>query len=186
MSELTLTLLRLGLLVLLWLFIFGVTSVLRSDLYGTRVSRRVLPARSGLTGRGGRDGRTAADEPAARTEPRPEPSKAKPERAPRGERRGPRLPTQLVVTEGQLAGTSLPLGRSGVLVGRAPECTLVLDDEFASGRHARIFPRPEGWFVEDLGSRNGTFLGGTQVTGAVPVTVGSVLRIGRTTIELRG
>ena len=185
MSELTLTLLRLGLLVLLWLFIFGVTSVLRSDLYGTRVSRRVLPARPG---------RAAADEQAARpdarsearSEARAEASRPKAERAPRGERRGPRLPTQLVVTEGQLAGTSLPLGRSGVLVGRAPECTLVLDDEFASGRHARIFPRPEGWFVEDLGSRNGTFLGGTQVTGAVPVTVGSVLRIGRTTIELRG
>lgn len=172
MSELTLTLLRLGLLVLLWLFIFGVTSVLRSDLYGTRVSRRVLPARPG---RADRDAAAPA-----RKEPRAEASKPKPER------RGPRLPTQLVVTEGQLAGTSLPLGRSGVLVGRAPECTLVLDDEFASGRHARIFPRPEGWFVEDLGSRNGTFLGGTQVTGAVPVTVGSILRIGRTTIELRG
>lgn len=173
MSELTLTVLRLGLLVLLWLFIFGVTSVLRSDLYGTRVSRRVLPARVGKAG--------------GRTDDAPRRDKAeKAEKAPRAERRGPRLPTQLVVTEGQLAGTSLPLGRSGVLVGRAPECTLVLDDEFASGRHARIFPRPEGWFVEDLGSRNGTFLGGSRVTGAVPVTVGSVLRIGRTTIELRG
>lgn len=178
MSELTLTLLRLGLLVLLWLFVFGVASVLRSDLYGTRVSRRVLPSR------GGRSADPAPSRAEARPEPRPE---RKPEaRKEKSERRGARLPTQLVVTEGQLAGTSLPLGRSGVLVGRAPECTLVLDDEFASGRHARIFPRPEGWFVEDLGSRNGTFLGGSAVTGAVPVTVGSVLRIGRTTIELRG
>jgi hypothetical protein len=39
-SELTLTLMRLGLLVMLWLFVFAVVSVLRSDLFGTRVSRR--------------------------------------------------------------------------------------------------------------------------------------------------
>ena len=85
-----------------------------------------------------------------------------------------------------MAGTSLPLGRQGVLIGRGPECTLVLDDEFASSRHARIFPRAEGWFVEDLGSRNGTIVGGAKVTGAVPVESGSVIRIGRTTLELRG
>ncbi|MEO7059447.1 MAG: FHA domain-containing protein, partial [Lapillicoccus sp.] len=140
MSELTLTLIRLGLLVLLWVFIFSVTTVLRSDLYGTQVSRRVLPKRR----TSGRSARQPAQTPASREAASPAPSRA-----------GPRLPTSLVVTEGQLAGTSLPLGR-GVLIGRAPECTLVLDDEFSSGRHARIYTRPEGWFVEDLGSRNGT------------------------------
>jgi len=92
----------------------------------------------------------------------------------------------LVVTDGQMAGTSLPLGRQGVLIGRGPECTLVLDDEFASSRHARIFPRAEGWFVEDQGSRNGTQVGGVKITGAVPVEIGSVIRIGRSTLELRG
>ncbi len=172
MSELTLTLIRLGLLVLLWVFIFGVASVLRSDLYGTRVSRRVLPIR---TPRPAGDGREPAKPPR-----RPATEEARPARA------TPRLPTTVVVTEGQLAGTSLPLGRGGILVGRSPECTLVLDDEFSSGRHARIFARPEGWFVEDLGSRNGTFLGGSRLTGPVPLTIGSVLRIGRTTLELRG
>lgn len=172
MSELTLTLIRLGLLVLLWVFIFSVATVLRGDLYGTQVSRRVLPSKAAKPAAKDRNERQPA-QPPARPEPRPQ-------------RQGPRLPTTLVVTEGQLAGTSLPLGRSGVLIGRAPECTLVLDDEFSSGRHARIFPRPEGWFVEDLGSRNGTFLGGHKLTGAVPVTIGTTLRIGRTTIELRG
>ncbi|MEO3937385.1 FHA domain-containing protein [Dermatophilaceae bacterium Soc4.6] len=172
MSELTLTLIRLGLLVLLWVFIFGVTSVLRSDLYGTRVSRRVLPVR---TPKPVPDGRESA------TPPRKQSSEQG-----RRARSSPRLPTTVVVTEGQLAGTSLPLGRGGILIGRAPECTLVLDDEFSSGRHARIFARPEGWFVEDLGSRNGTFLGGSRLTGPVPVTMGSVLRVGRTTLELRG
>ncbi|HWI34528.1 MAG TPA: FHA domain-containing protein, partial [Lapillicoccus sp.] len=87
---------------------------------------------------------------------------------------------------GQMAGTALPFGRQGVLIGRGPECTLVLDDEFASSRHARIFPRPEGWFVEDLGSRNGTTVGGVKISGAVPVESGTVIRIGRTTLELRG
>jgi len=171
-SELTLTLIRLGLLVLLWVFIFGVASVLRSDLYGTRVSRRVLPIR---TPRPTGDGRQPAKPPR-----QPATGEARPARA------TPRLPTTVVVTEGQLAGTSLPLGRGGILIGRSPECTLVLDDEFSSGRHARILARPEGWFVEDLGSRNGTFLGGSRLTGPVPVGIGSVLRIGRTTLELRG
>ena len=73
-----------------------------------------------------------------------------------------------------------------MLIGRSPECTLVLDDEFSSGRHARIFPGQGGWLVEDLGSRNGTFLGGQKLTSTAPVAIGSVLRIGRTTLELRG
>ena len=85
-----------------------------------------------------------------------------------------------------MAGTSLPFGRQGVLIGRGRECTLVLDDEFASGRHARIFPRAEGWFVEDLGSRNGTTVGGVKISGPVPVESGTVIRIGRTALELRG
>ncbi|MDQ6716029.1 MAG: FHA domain-containing protein [Actinomycetota bacterium] len=171
MSELTLTLIRLGLLVLLWIFIFSVTTVLRSDLYGTQVSRR---SGSDKPAKDGRKARRAAAPPVSKT-----PTPARP-------RAGRRVPTTVTVTEGQLAGTSLPLGRSGVVIGRSPDCTLVLDDEFASTRHARIFARPEGWFVEDLGSRNGTFLGGSKLTGVAPVGVGSVLRIGRTTLELRG
>jgi len=74
---------------------------------------------------------------------------------------------------------------SGVLLGRNPECTLVLDDDFASGRHARIFRRDGGWFVEDLGSTNGTFLGSTRLANPMPVEVGSTLRIGKTIFELR-
>lgn len=173
MSELTLTLIRLGLLVLLWIFVFGVTTVLRRDLYGTQVSQRLDRGRQGKEARPGR-------QPAAAGKTPPQPS------APAKPRQGRRVPTTLSVTAGELAGTSLPLGRSGVVIGRAPECTLVLDDEFASTRHARIFSRPEGWFVEDLGSRNGTFLGGNRLNGTAPVGVGSVLRIGRTTLELRG
>lgn len=176
MSELTYTIIRLGLLALLWLFVLSLAAVLRRDIYGTRISRRSRRDRQPSPPSPARTPVPAGAATAAAT---PSPS---PQRAPRRRRE----PATLVVTDGQMAGTSLPLGRQGVLIGRGPECTLVLDDEFASSRHARIFPRAEGWFVEDQGSRNGTMVGGSKITGAVPVESGSVIKIGRTTLELRG
>ena len=164
MSELTLTIIRLGLLILLWVFVFSVVGVLRGDLYGTRVVSR-LP------------GRRSGDRAAKPAKPKPAP--------PKKQRRGSRLPHSLTVTEGPLAGTSLRLRESGTLIGRNPECALVLDDDFASGRHARIFERDGQWFVEDLGSTNGTFLGSQRLSAPAPVEVGSVLRVGKTVVELR-
>jgi pSer/pThr/pTyr-binding forkhead associated (FHA) protein len=166
MSELTLTIIRLGLLVLLWIFVFSVVGVLRGDLYGTRVvsrtPRKPAPAR----------------QPAARGAATPSPKK--PKRQPHSS-----APRTLVVTAGALTGTSLPLREAGTVIGRNPECALVLDDDFASGRHARIFHRDNDWFVEDLGSTNGTFVGSERLTGPVRVEAGSTLRIGKTVIELR-
>ncbi len=165
MSELTVTVLRLGLLVLLWVFVLSVASVLRTDLFGTRVvNRRPAPAKKKKS----KDRRGASAAPAG----------ARPSR-------NPRVPTHLVLTTGPLTGTSLPLRDSGVLIGRNPECSLVLDDEFASGRHARIIRAEDGWYVEDLGSTNGTFLGQYRVGDPVPVETGTAIRIGRTVIELR-
>ncbi|MBM6405911.1 FHA domain-containing protein [Phycicoccus sp. CSK15P-2] len=162
MSELTLTVLRLGLLVVLWVFIFAVVGVLRGDLYGTRVNRRATtPARGNpaLPAPQGRRGRPKSDR---------------------------RAPSKLVVTAGPLSGTVLPLHRSGTLIGRSPECALVLDDDYASGRHARIFQDDHGvWMVEDLRSTNGTYLGATRLTDPREVAVGSVLRIGQTSLELQ-
>lgn len=191
MSDLTLTLLRLGLLALLWVFVFSIVGVLRSDLFGTRISRRrqrrglapATPSPSGPSGHVGPSG--AAGPGAAPAAARPAggaPSQPAPARG-----RGARgIPTLLAVTEGRLAGTTIPLHGNGILIGRNPECALVLDDDFASGRHCRIFPRDGGWFVEDLGSTNGTFLAGAKLTTAQPITIGSVLRIGRTVLELQG
>ncbi|MCM3555620.1 FHA domain-containing protein [Janibacter melonis] len=159
MSELTVTVLRLGLLILLWAFVLSLAGVLRSDLYGTRVIARQGSASS----RRSRKEKRAADTP----------------------RRNPRTPTHLVITGGALAGTSLPLRDKGVLIGRNPECTLVLDDDFASGRHARIIRGDDGWYVEDLGSTNGTFIGEFRVGEAVPVEAGTTVRIGKTRLELR-
>ena len=74
-------------------------------------------------------------------------------------------PLFVVVTAGPLAGTMLPLRPAGTLIGRSPECALVLDDDYASGRHARIHQADDGsWLVEDLRSTNGTYLGATRLT----------------------
>jgi predicted component of type VI protein secretion system len=168
MSELTLTVIRLALLALLWIFVFSIVGVLRGDLYGTRVLTRGKPGAP----------RRPAAKPVAKASPPVRPA-VLPSRA------GRRQPTTLTVTEGSLAGTTLSLMDSGVLLGRNPECTLVLDDDFASGRHARIYRRDAAWFVEDLGSTNGTFLGSSKLTKPMPLEVGSTLRIGKTIFELR-
>ena len=193
MSELTLTLLRLGLLALLWIFIFSVVGVLRTDIYGTSVSRRAkrrarkeaeqqsrqrTPARAAAP--------AAAGAGAAAPAPAAEPAGGSGRRG-RGRAKG--SPTTLVVTEGPLTGTSLPLRSGGILIGRNPECALVLDDDYASGRHCRIYPDPsgrDGWVVEDLGSTNGTFIGRDRLSGKRPVEIGTNLRIGKTVLELRG
>lgn len=56
----------------------------------------------------------------------------------------------LVVTQGALAGTRITLGTQPVLIGRADDSTLVLTDDYASTRHARLSPRGSDWYVEDL------------------------------------
>jgi pSer/pThr/pTyr-binding forkhead associated (FHA) protein len=159
MSELTLTLLRLGFLALLWLLVLSVVAVLRRDLFGTRVTRRT-PAPAGNVAAPPRSGRKETPAPAF-------------------------TPRTLVVTEGSLKGTIITLGQAPILIGRAPECTLVLEDDFASGRHARLSLQQGTWMVEDLGSTNGTFLGRNRVQDPVPIAPGAPVRVGRTVLELR-
>ncbi|GAA1335991.1 FHA domain-containing protein FhaB/FipA [Arthrobacter roseus] len=152
MSDLTLTLLRYGFLILLWVLVISIVSALRRDLMvGQRTRTGVRPARQ---------------VPSANTAPR-------------------KSARELIVTEGPLKGTTLELTNSPILLGRAQEATLVLDDDYASGRHARLFPQGSRWFVEDLGSTNGTFVSGSQLTRALPVEPGVPIRIGKTVIELR-
>jgi pSer/pThr/pTyr-binding forkhead associated (FHA) protein len=106
-------------------------------------------------------------------------------RNPSGPAAGPRHASVLVVTEGGLAGTRIGLTGAPVLIGRADDSTLVLTDDYASTRHARISQQEGVWFVEDLGSTNGTYLGQHQLTGPTPLEVGVPIRIGRTVMELR-
>ncbi|WP_284285234.1 FHA domain-containing protein [Arsenicicoccus piscis] len=72
-----------------------------------------------------------------------------------------------------------------MLIGRNPECTLILEDDFASGRHARIVYDDGQWTIEDLGSTNGTYLDDFRLTAPAPLEPDSRLRIGRTVLEPR-
>ena len=166
MTGLTLTVMKLGLLVVLWLFVLFSLAVIRTDLFGAA---------------GARLGRARTARPGARPVPA---AGLAGQQTPGRPRRG--VPTRLAVTAGSLAGTSVPLGTQQITLGRAHDSTIVLDDDFASSRHARIYPDPSGqWVVEDLGSTNGTYLDRTKINGATPVPVGVPIRIGKTVLELR-
>ncbi|HEY2576523.1 MAG TPA: FHA domain-containing protein [Streptosporangiaceae bacterium] len=108
--------------------------------------------------------------------------RARPSRPARG---GRAEAHRLLVTAGALAGTSLGLTDQQITVGRANDATLVLNDDYASSRHARLFPQDGQWIVEDLGSTNGTYLDRQKVTQPTPVPVGVPIRIGKTVLELR-
>jgi hypothetical protein len=174
MSELTLTLLRLGFLALLWLLVLTVVAVLRRDLFGVQVRRKETAL---AAGRGGlprvRSRRSGTD-----------PGGLGPPGTPPLGMRGA-APRQLLVTAGSLKGTSIVLGQAPILLGRAPECTLVLEDDYASNRHAQLSLRDGTWMLEDLGSTNGTFVGRSRIDAPVAVDAGISFRIGRTTLELR-
>ncbi|GMA41677.1 FHA domain-containing protein FhaB/FipA [Mobilicoccus caccae] len=98
--------------------------------------------------------------------------------------RGRRPLSVLAVVEGSLRGSTVPLKESGVLLGRNPECTLVIDDDYASGRHARVYFEDRSWYAEDLDSTNGTFVEGHRITEPTPLKEGTQLRIGTTVLEL--
>ncbi|MFF7970562.1 FHA domain-containing protein [Streptomyces sp. NPDC007905] len=170
MSELTLTVMRLGFLAVLWLFVIVAVQVIRSDLFGTRVTQR------------GSRREAARPQQAARQQAAPPPQ--------RGQQGGGRqrrnAPTKLVVTEGTLTGTTVALQGQTISLGRAHDSTIVLDDDYASSRHARIYPDRDGqWIVEDLGSTNGTYLDRARLTTPTPIPPGAPIRIGKTVIELR-
>ena len=79
----------------------------------------------------------------------------------------------------------VPLTPTSITIDRDQNCTLVLNDSYASSHHARVFPKDGSWWLEDLNSTNGTTLAGRPVHGAVELPVGVPVRIGQTTLELR-
>ncbi|MFR9790203.1 FHA domain-containing protein [Streptomyces sp. MB22_4] len=176
MSELTLTVMRLGFLAVLWLFVIVAVQVIRSDLFGTRVTQRGSRREAGRPQPAG--GRQAARQQAAPPQQRGQQGG--------GGRRGRNAPSKLVVTEGTLTGTTVALQGQTITLGRAHDSTIVLDDDYASSRHARIYPDRDGqWIVEDLGSTNGTYLDRSRLTTPTPIPLGAPIRIGKTVIELR-
>ncbi len=159
MSELALTLLRLGFLVLLWVGVLFTLSVLRRDL---RAPREARPAPVAAPG---------GQQPAASSPPRRARSGGKGSR--------------LVVTEGPLSGTVVPLGTTPVTIGRAADSTLVVEDDYASTNHCRIYSAGGEWVVEDLNSTNGTWLDRTRITRPTVLPVGVPLRVGRSVMQVR-
>jgi pSer/pThr/pTyr-binding forkhead associated (FHA) protein len=91
----------------------------------------------------------------------------------------------VLVVEGANAGIRAELDQAPLLIGRGPDAAIRLDDDYASTRHARIASADDQWFVEDLGSTNGTYVGSTRITQPTTLTLGTQVRIGKTILELR-
>ena len=157
-TDLAFTVFRIGFLVLLWLLVLAAVNTLRRDIFGTVVTPRGK----------GRDKAASRRKETKRTST------------------NPLMPKDLLVTGGPLVGTMLPLGEAPIVIGRSPACTLVLEDEYASSRHAALTPQADGWWIEDLSSRNGTFIDDERLMQPRQLRIGDIIRIGQTTLELVG
>lgn len=172
MSELTLLVMRIGFLAALWVFVFFVVYSIRADLFGQRV--RKLPNESGTSATlgGSREFDSEPFIPAATKGSAGLVASAGDE-------------IDLVLTSGAMAGNSLGLSGEPVTIGRSPDSTLVIRDDYTSTNHARIWVEGGNWVLTDLGSTNGTLCGGNPVTGTVVLRLGEPITIGATTFELR-
>ena len=155
MSELTLFLIKISYLAILWIFVLSAISVVRSDMFGAR-----LPA-------------TAREATAPKTRRQPK------QKARKGS------PTHVLVVDGANKGERADLSRAPILIGRGADAAIRLDDDYVSTRHARIAASGDQWFVEDLGSTNGTYIGNARITQPTTLTPGTQVRVGKTVIELR-
>src|SRR3954468_10278899 len=155
MSELTLFLIKISYLAILWIFVLSAISVVRSDMFGARMP---------TTGR-------EAAAPKARRQPK--------QKARKGS------PTHVLVVDGANKGERAELAQAPILIGRGTEPAIRLDRDSAPRRHARIATSGETWFVEDLGSTNGTYIGSARITQPTTLTLGTQVRIGKTIVELR-
>jgi pSer/pThr/pTyr-binding forkhead associated (FHA) protein len=162
-SELTLFLIRLAYLAILWIFVLSAISVIRSDMFGARVPEGARAQGAAKPSRSSRSSKARAKAPA--------------------KRRG--SPTHVLVTEGANAGERAELERAPILIGRGSDAAIRLDDDYVSTRHARIAASGDDWFVEDLGSTNGTYIGSARITQPTTITLGTQVRIGKTILELR-
>jgi pSer/pThr/pTyr-binding forkhead associated (FHA) protein len=166
MSEVTLTLVKFAYLAILWIFVLAAISVIRSDMFGVETSRASRRAE-----------RQAQKE--AQRQSQKQAQKARTAKRPRN------APTQVVVVDGANAGEALSLDHAPILVGRGTDAGIRLDDDYVSTRHARIAWSGDQWYVEDLGSTNGTYIGAHRLAQPTALQLGSQIRVGKTTLELR-
>jgi pSer/pThr/pTyr-binding forkhead associated (FHA) protein len=162
MQELTLVLIRFAYLAILWVFVLGAISVIRSDMFGARPDTSQAPSRR---------------------EQRAQQKQAKQSRKAAKTPKG--APSQVVIVDGPSSGFSVSLDDVPILIGRGADATIRLDDDYVSTRHARIGRSDDTWYVEDLGSTNGTYIGTHRLTQATAIQLGSQVRVGKTTLELK-
>ncbi|QIK72576.1 FHA domain-containing protein [Propioniciclava coleopterorum] len=159
MSELLVFALKFAFLALLWVFILFTGAVIRSDLFGRRVPANAVEA------------------------PHPAQQAAEPRTKRRARAAAQVVPTTLRITRGKQAGLTMALGDQ-LKIGRSADCQLILDDDYVSTRHARIYRSGQGYVVEDLGSTNGTYLNNERLSGPTRFTPADTLRIGRTLLTV--
>lgn len=211
-STLTLLVLRIGFLLLLWVFVFAIVYALRSDLFGQRVRKlqsdaAATPFPQAGSASGGAASAAAATEAVGVAGGRssgvsdsPLAGLARPVTGPVenvGARTGAARPagarsmatsltaSKLVITSGPRRGTEVALGTDPLTIGRSGESGLVIRDDYTSTHHARLMLWNNEWMIQDLDSTNGTFLDGQRVTVPTQVPLDAPIKIGTTTFELR-
>lgn len=171
MSELLLLILRVGFLLLLWLFVFAIVYALRSDLFGAPVRKMQQTPMAGASG--------------SKTDTQPVPPAPITPSGGALPSASDATPTQLVITSGASAGTQLPLEDGSITIGRSNDSSLMILDEYTSTYHAKLFRNGGQWMITDLDSTNGTKVNGHRISGTALVPAFTPVTIGTTTFELR-
>jgi pSer/pThr/pTyr-binding forkhead associated (FHA) protein len=91
----------------------------------------------------------------------------------------------VVIVEGANAGEEVSLDGAPLLIGRGSDAAIRLDDDYVSTRHAQIAASGDQWYVEDLGSTNGTYVGSSRISQPTAISLGTQIRIGKSILELR-
>jgi pSer/pThr/pTyr-binding forkhead associated (FHA) protein len=86
--------------------------------------------------------------------------------------------TELIIQTGKHQGKTIDLAGTDCIIGRHEGCKIRIASEDVSKQHCRLKHKPDGLYLKDLGSRNGTFLNDQQITEEVKIKPGDLLRIG--------